>query len=127
MLLCVVLQSWTLVPITAFADKFNSLDLDDTETIDADEFYEEIPTQHIFELLDSDKDDQLTYNELLTNINELRLKLNELQKELKTLQGIEEEVEETEEGMVKTSDPVLQKKLMELYKFIMNPNKSADW
>ncbi len=72
--------------------------------------------------MDSDKDDQLTHDELLRNINGLRLTLNELKKELNTLQGLEEIVVESEEDVAETSDPVLQKKLMELYKYIMiNP------
>ncbi len=75
--------------------------------------------------MDSDKDDQLTHDELLRNIDGLRLKLNELKKELTTLQGLEEIVVESEEDVAEstdTSDPVLQKKLMELYKYIMtNP------
>ena len=121
-----LVQSRTLfLSITAFSFKFNSLDLDDTKSIDADEFYKEIPTRRIFNMLDSNKDDQLTHNELLRSIDGLRLKLNELKKELKTLQGLEEIVEESEEDVAEstdTSDPVLQKKLMELYKYIMtNP------
>ncbi len=75
--------------------------------------------------MDSDKDDQLTHDELLRSIDGLRLKLNELKKELNTLQGLEEIVVESEESVAEstdTSDPVLQKKLMELYKYIMtNP------
>ncbi len=73
---------------------FNVSTFYNSKTIDAGEFDEEIPTQHIFTLLDSDKDDQLTHDELLRSIDRLRLKLNKLKKELKTLQGLEEIVVE---------------------------------
>ncbi len=108
---------------TALADKFNSLDMDDSRTLNSMEFNEEIPTQRIFSLLDSDKDEELTYEELQTNIDSLRMKLYELKRELKTLQGLEVEVEEESQEVAEVTDPYLKKKLMDLYKYIMHPQR----
>ncbi len=109
--------------LAAIADKFISLDFDNSDTLNSYEFGLEIPAEHIFSLLDTDKDGELTDEELVRNIGSLQVQLNELLREEKKLQGLEDEVEEEVKQVAEVTDPYLQKKLMDLYKYIINPQK----
>ena len=119
--------------LTALLEDYMRMDQDDDGEVTMDEFVTIIPKPFIFKLLDTNHDSSLTYSEILANVNALRLKLAELSQEAENRENsVTEETEaSTDEDQissvttdadttVEAADPELQKKLKELYEYIMN-------
>lgn len=98
-----------------------------------EEFVMMIPKPIIFNLLDTNQDSFLTYSEILANVDSLKQKLAELNPETKDRENFTTEETEistnedddqmssvtTEASKFEDADPELQKKLKELYEYIM--------
>ena len=114
----------------ALADSFVTLDNNDDDALDLEEFLAKIPKQYIFGLLDTNQDSALTYEEVLWSIDSLKLKINQIERELKELQSMENGLEDNSEEEPTTEnpdeeskyDPVLQQKLKELFEYMLHPN-----